>query len=204
MRFRPFFLLILFVLLESLLACSFTQPSPLPSGENYNLPTSGEIFGHEGGQSKFPELFAKARESLERGDLEHAEEIYHQIISLEPDNPLGYVGVGSCRFFADDELAAEENYRKALELDPNSTGALSGMGAISYIQGNYIDAIEWYQKAIDLNHDLGDAHYGLGISYDATGQTELAIYHFDEFLKLAPDPNLATYARERVLELRLQ
>jgi tetratricopeptide (TPR) repeat protein len=156
------------------------------------------------GQSEVPELYNEARRLLEQGDIAQAEERYRQAITIEPHNPLGYIGVGTCRLTLNDLSGAEQIYRKALELDSQSTQARIGLGAIEYGRQHYAQALDWYQQALSLKPDLADAHYGIALCSDALGDTERAVQEYEAYLGLVPDSKFAAYAQKRKAELQEQ
>ncbi|MGE3315998.1 MAG: tetratricopeptide repeat protein [Planctomycetaceae bacterium] len=148
------------------------------------------------GTSNYPEMYHEAADLTEQGKHSEAEALYRKIIALEPDNALGYIGLGSCRIDQHDLQGAEENYRRAAKLDPKSSMASLGLGSVFLQRDEFEAAIEFYTRALALAPDLPDPHWGLATTYDEMGDRQKAGHHFREFLKIAPDSNLAPIAKQ--------
>ena len=152
------------------------------------------------GTTTVPELFDEARSLVENGKRSDAEAVYRKIVELEPNNAPGYIGLASCRVSQGDLEKAEKHYRRALSIDPDSSMAMLGLGSVAYSRSEHSAALDFYRKALATYPDLPDAHWGLAITYDAMGDSTNAALHYDKFLKLAPQSNLAKTARDRLKE----
>lgn len=88
---------------------------------------------------------------------------------------------------------AVREFEKAIALIPDHPDAKRTITihytneAWSYTdQGDFPRAILLHRIAVSLDPTYANAHYGLGQAYEATGQKEAAIRHWEEYLKLAP------------------
>lgn len=147
------------------------------------------------------ELLIEARNKFARQDFAGAEKIYREIISLEPENAPGYIGLASCRLLQKDYDEAEQNYRRALELDERSTMATLGLGAVAVFRNRYEEAANFYQQTLRIDPSNADAHWGAGLAYDRAGKIKEAREHYQRFLQLAPDAGQASQARENLANL---
>lgn len=192
-------------LLSVCTACSgFTAPRVSQSEHPSSSSMDAQPSFYTEGQSTVPELYNEARRLIEQGDVTQAEEIYRQATTIEPNNPLGYIGIGTCRLTLNDFGGAEVMYQKALGLDPQSTQAQIGLGAIEYGRRHYAQARDWYAQALSLKPDLADAHYGIALCADALGETERAVHEYEAYLHLVPESTFADYAQKRIAALQEQ
>jgi Tfp pilus assembly protein PilF len=152
------------------------------------------------GTTTVPELFDEAISLAENDKISDAEAVYRNVVELEPNNAPGYIGLASSRFSQVDLKEAEKHYRRALSIDPGSSMAMLGLGSVASRRGEHSAALEFYSKALATYPDLSDAHWGLAITYERMGDWNHAAMHYDIFLKLAPQSNLATMARARLTE----
>lgn len=182
-RFR-FILLIMAGLLVGLFVITkFTlRPDHVGREEIGSLP--GAVAYSEG-TTRVSELFDEARAFLEKGQVAQAETVYRKIISLEPGNAPGYVGLASCRYYREDIPGAEHEYQEALRRDVRSSQALIGLGSLAQRRGKYEAAVDFYQRALAVDANQTDAYLGLAESYDSLQEAKQAVEHYNVFLKLA-------------------
>jgi len=151
------------------------------------------------GMSQHPDLFDEALRLMERRNFVGAESVYREVLAHEPNSAQAYIGLGTTRFQQKDLDGAQRNVRRALDLDPESSGAALGLGSVAYRQAQYAAAVKYYKKALAVKGTTAaDAHWGLGLAYDAMGKTAEARKHYNEFLRLAPDSGQAPVARTRL------
>jgi Flp pilus assembly protein TadD len=186
------------VFLISVAAC---QPSPVADSNRKEFESLPGAVGYVEGHSDYPELLSEAVERLEKNDIAGAEELYRKLISLEPQNALGYVGLASCRDLQKDLDGAEKYYRQALELDGRSTMAAIGLGSVAIERGRYEEAEKFYLQALSVDQANADAHWGAALACDSEGKVKEAIEHYRKFLELAPNSAQAPAARSRLVGL---
>lgn len=88
------------------------------------------------------------------GDWRGAAERYYEVISLDPENYVAQVNLGTLCLALGDLIRALEHSEKAYALQPRSTEAMSNIGSICRSQGNFQVAAQWYRAALRLNpHD---------------------------------------------------
>lgn len=133
------------------------------------------------------------RDAFEKLDMEYAEEMYGQIVKLEPDKGDAVYNLGIVKYNRGKYTEARELLVKASEIFPNDDQVFTLLGHV-YLQtaeelfkkgqqaegDKEIDnAIKGLERAIELNPKNGDAHRFLGIAYERKGDNKKA----EEFLK---------------------
>ena len=174
------------------------QTSPVADSNRKEFEALPGAVGYVEGRSDHPELLQEAVERMEKKDIAGAEEIYRKLISLEPQNVPGYIGLASCRALQKDLDEAEKYYHKALELDERSTMAAIGLGTVALERGKYEEAEKFYLQALSVDQANADAHWGAALAYDAAGQERKAREHYQKFLQLAPNSAQAPAARGKL------
>ena len=97
---------------------------------------------------------------------------------------------------------ASEVWYKVLEINPGYCKAHTNLGFLAYQQQNWEDAIVEFRSALVRCPTNVIAHYGLGlIYYRPRFDKEKAIFHFDQLLRINPNFDYASDAREKLLEL---
>ena len=97
---------------------------------------------------------------------------------------------------------ATEIWLRVLQLNPSYCKAHTNLGFLAYQQQNWEDAIVAFRSALVQCPENVIAHYGLGlIYYRPRFDKEKAIFHLDQLLKINPNFDYASDAREKLLEL---
>jgi tetratricopeptide (TPR) repeat protein len=152
--------------------------------------------------TSLPGMFELALGHLSRHDFEQAEEVYREIIAVEPEKPAGYVGLGSSLLYQDRLQEAGQAYERALSLSPDSILARIGLGSVALMRDDYATAERFYAQALEIDRNLADAHWGMALALDRLGRGQEALLHLVRFLALAPDSQLAEDARNLMTEIR--
>jgi tetratricopeptide (TPR) repeat protein/capsular polysaccharide biosynthesis protein len=127
-----------------------------------------------------------ASQCLYQQKFEFAEQIYHQIVELEPEQPdtyhqLGFVLSQQGRY--DDAI---DCWQHATYLDPNLRKAYYSQAEVFQALGNDEEAIKCYSTALNLQADYSSA-YQLGVCFSRTERLDLAINYFKDAITLKPD-----------------
>ncbi|MHC1696598.1 MAG: tetratricopeptide repeat protein [Geobacteraceae bacterium] len=96
------------------------------------------------------------------GNLQTAESIYRQILSLDPDNPEALHLLGVSAFQQQHYETALTLIRQALARKPDFSDAHSNLGNVLRELGRLEEAEKSFRKAIDGNPRFTMAHYNLG------------------------------------------
>jgi predicted O-linked N-acetylglucosamine transferase (SPINDLY family) len=123
------------------------------------------------------------------GNLEMAENIYRQVLSYQPDNPVALHLLGVIAFQRKRYEQAAELIGKALVGKPDYADAHSNLGNAFREMGQLDEAEKSYRKAIAVNPGFAMAHYNLG---SVLMSRSLPVDAADSFRRaLAANPRLA-------------
>ena len=154
-------------------------------------------FATEGGQKKFDEHLAKARDGVARAlsiepDLPDAlysrgwietsfdfnwiaaAQTIRKLTALAPADPSTFVAAANFETGIGNTDREIELYRKAVELDPLNGQARAFLAFALATSRKYDDARIEYARLVELNPSAPWAHAGLGISYLLQGKFEKA------------------------------
>lgn len=82
---------------------------------------------------------------------------------------------------------AATSYAEALAADPKNFRAALQLGWMNVELGRNPAGIAAFNKALALRSSSAEAHYGLGLAYQARGQVQQAITHYERVVELDPD-----------------
>lgn len=131
-----------------------------------------------------------------------AEDCYRRLLAIHPRSLDGLMAWGKLAMVTHDFPEVIRLYEKIIDIDPANGNAFYNLGIVYYHDGQTRLAGQFFQKAVDLN-DHADAHYYLGVIYEATGEREKAITEFRTRIRLrtGPDDVFAEEARSHLVEL---
>ena len=98
---------------------------------------------------------------------------------------------------------ASKYFEEGLKLDPGNIKIKIDVGVLYSQLDKPKQAISQFLSIVDDIEDenlKGDTHFNLGLSYLKIGNTEEAVYHFEEAFILKPDDEEAAYGMARALE----
>jgi len=150
------------------------------------------------------ELIQSAIESHQAGNFQKAEQLYKEILQVQPDDfyALHYLGVLFYQLGKYDP--AIEYITKALQVNPADANAYYNLGNIYKDKGQLDDAITSYKKALQLNPANADAYVNLGIIFKGKGQFDEAISCYQQALQLNPNLVAAHYNYGYILQAQEQ
>lgn len=102
------------------------------------------------------------------------------MLRLNPGDSWGWVVLGN--LYARNEKdwpTAEKFLRRALEVAPNDAWALNGLAAMTAQRGRTDEAVKLFEQAISANPDLPNPYYGLGVTFQRSGDPDLAARALD-------------------------
>jgi predicted O-linked N-acetylglucosamine transferase (SPINDLY family) len=137
-------------------------------------------------KSAMSELFALAANHCQSGHFEMAEQLYKQLIQLEPDNADAnfYLANTLIRLQKYNEAIAQ--YRRVLQLRPDHTDAHYILGLALQQQGGVDEAVPHFVHALQLNPNHADAHNSLGLALMDQGRLDEAVPCFQRAMQLKP------------------
>jgi Flp pilus assembly protein TadD len=133
-----------------------------------------------------PEAVARARRLHQAGDLGHAEDLYRQILEVDPANAdvLSLLGMACHQRNQLDE--AVEYYQRALRICPNLPTTSLKLGHALRARGDLEGAADCLRACLRQLPQFGEAHYNLGNYLATLGRPEEAVVHYRETVRLRP------------------
>ncbi len=133
------------------------------------------------------EAFATALEHHQAGQLPAAEQLYRQILEIEPRHAdalhlLGFIYQQTGR-----PDVAGEYIKQAILLNGQQAAYHHNLGDTYRARGQFADAVACYQQALTLNPDLCEALNNLGLSWQQLGRLHEAADCFRRAATLRPD-----------------
>jgi tetratricopeptide (TPR) repeat protein len=133
------------------------------------------------------EIWEQARAQHLRGNWAEAEQLYRQVLDMEPSNAGAVFMLGVTCHQQQRSGEAVALYRFALKLQPALAEAHQNLGVALAQQGNPAEAIACYRQALQHKPNYPEAFHNLGVALEATKQTAEAVACFEKALQLKPD-----------------
>ena len=133
------------------------------------------------------EVLATAIAHHQGGRLQAAEQIYRQILQVEPNHPDALHFLGVIASMAGKPEIAIEHIGRALQLRPDDAAAHYNLGNALKDQGNLDGAVACYRRALTLKPDYAKAHSNLGLALSDKGNVDEAVACYRRALALKPD-----------------
>ncbi len=134
-----------------------------------------------------PEALAVAIQHHESGRLQAAEQIYRQILAVQPKNADANHLLGVIAAQVGNREAAAEYIRRAIGLKGNVAAYHNNLGNVLKDQGKLDEAVECYRRALKLKRDYAEAHNNLGATLTEQGKLEEAVECCRRARKLKPE-----------------
>jgi len=132
-------------------------------------------------------LLQSALQHHQAGRLAEAQQIYQQILALQPDHADALHLLGVLASQRGEPAAALDLIRRALTIQPEHPVYHSNLGRILHDQGHLDEAMACYQRALTLQPTFADAYNNIGSAWRDRRQPELAIAAYQQALTLRPD-----------------
>jgi tetratricopeptide (TPR) repeat protein len=138
------------------------------------------------------QMYSLALQYHREGHLREAEQLYRQILHLEPDHAATHHMLGVLASQVGQFDLAIKTIRHALELTPAVAEYHSNLGLAHQAIGQLEEAVTHYQEALRLKPDFPEAHICLGNAFHLQGKLEKSVDHCRQALRIQPD-NVAAY-----------
>jgi tetratricopeptide (TPR) repeat protein len=139
------------------------------------------------------EALAIAIQHCQAGRFQSAEQIFRQILHVEPAYAVAHNNLGNVLQEQGKLEDAVECYRRALQLKPDYALAQSNLGGALQAQGKWDEAMQCYQRTLQLTPNFAKAHNNLGTVFTAQGKLDEAVACYRRALQLNPDYAEAHY-----------
>jgi tetratricopeptide (TPR) repeat protein len=145
------------------------------------------------------EAFALAYKCHQAGDLRQAEQLYQQVLQVEPHHAEAWFLLGEVQQGQAKPAEAALAYREALRLQPEYVEAHTNLGVTLAEQGKLEEAISHLRQALHLRPNFPKAHHNLGVALAHQGKQEEAAHSLRQALQFKPDYAEAYYNLGNVL-----
>jgi tetratricopeptide (TPR) repeat protein len=162
----------------------------------FTSPTSPVVASQ---QSTADDLFLRAGEKEQNGDLRGAIADYTQAIQLKPDFADAYKNRGDVRSELGDKPGAIADYNKAISLNPNDAGFYNNRALVKSDLGDKPGELADYDQAIQLDPTLALAYYNRGNALIEVEDKDRAIADYTKAIDI--NPNDAAYYYNRGITL---
>ena len=134
-----------------------------------------------------PEALAIGLQHHQGGRLQAAEQVYQQILSVEPQqaDALHLLGVIAAQMGK--PAVAVEYLGRAIGLNGNVAAFHNNLGNALRDQGKLDEAVACYHRALELKPDYAEAAYNLGNVLRDRGKPDEAIVRYRRALELKPN-----------------
>ncbi len=113
--------------------------------------------------------------------------IWTDNVKKAPENPRGYMSLGSAYFTEGQYTSAIEAHKKAIALYPDFFIAYYNLGLAATEAKQTELAVDAYQNAIRIRPDFLEAHINLGIIYAVAQEFKSATHEFKKALSISPN-----------------
>lgn len=143
--------------------------------------------GLRSGRIRLQDALRIAVEHHGAGRLEPAEDIYREVLDLEPDNPTALHLLGVIAHQVGDSESAVSLIEQAVRAAPGYANAHADLGLVFNALNRVDDAIASYRRALAISADNPGAHNNLGNALLAKGRLDEAAECYRCALSLRPD-----------------
>ncbi|HEY2411301.1 MAG TPA: tetratricopeptide repeat protein [Pirellulaceae bacterium] len=133
------------------------------------------------------EALAAAIEHHQGGRLRNAEQLYREIIAIDPSAGDAWHLLGLVAYQEGNQVGAVQYIQRALQLNPNFAEAHYNLGNALFRLGELEASIASYRRALALGLSIATAHYYLGIALYRIGKKSDAATAFRRAIELKPD-----------------
>lgn len=120
------------------------------------------------------------------GNIEEADRIAEEALSIDGDNPLALNLKGIIHFKKEERQRASEYFHKAMIADPGYGEPYTNLGVIKWTEGDKDRAIEFLEKGFKLSPSISDIASLYHSALSQEGLYERAEKFFEEAVRLYP------------------
>jgi len=154
------------------------------------LPLSLSALLHNAPPQDSPDLLHQAKTFYNKGDFDHASQIYSQLLHDQPNNPEVYAGLTRVYLKKKDLKQASDTITKGLQL-ADAPAVRVALGEVYFRQGKISQAEQEWAKVIQSGHADGRAYLGLARVRWAISMYKNASTMINEAHRLDPsDPEI--------------
>jgi len=129
------------------------------------------------GYGQLDEVYERALDQMEAGQLEQALSLLEDVIDERPDFAEAWNNKGAIYLVTGNYPEAERCLEEALRIKPEYPKAQANLGSVYLKQGKTEKAIIAFKDALEIDPSNEEANYNLGNVYFQRGQLEKARNH---------------------------
>jgi predicted O-linked N-acetylglucosamine transferase (SPINDLY family) len=133
------------------------------------------------------EALAIAIQHHQAGRLQAAEQIYRQILAVEPAHPDAMHLLGVLAFQAGKHELAVQTIGQAIRWKGTEPAFHNNLGEAYRALHRLSEALDCYRRAIELDPNFAEAHNSLGVAFSEQAKWEEAAACYRRALQLRPD-----------------
>jgi tetratricopeptide (TPR) repeat protein len=133
------------------------------------------------------EAVSHALQSQQAGNLAQAEQLYRQVLQVDPANVQALYLLGTVYQSVGRLADAVASYRQALWYKPDYVETHNHLGVALAMAGQLGEAAGHLQEAVRLAPGAAEPYSNLGIVLSMQGKPEEAMAHFQQAIRLRPD-----------------
>jgi len=133
------------------------------------------------------EVFALAVQNHQNNNLQDAQNYYHKVLKIEPNNSPTLNNLGAIFKELGKHQKAKDCYEKAIVINPNYADAHNNLGVTFKDLGENQKAKGCYEKAIAINPNYADAHCNLGLIFKELGENQKAKDCYEKVIEINPN-----------------
>ena len=133
------------------------------------------------------EALAVAIQHHQAGRLQAAEQIYRQILRVEPNHADAWHLLGLMAYQLGKHEAAVPYLRRAIGLKGTESAYHNNLGGVYWALRRIPEAVACYRRAVELKPNYAEALYNLGNALADQGKPDEAIACYQRALELKPD-----------------
>lgn len=137
-------------------------------------------------RSRLATGLADAQTAMASEDYIRAEQLFVDVVALDPKNVEAYIGLADVATAKKDYVNAREALQFVLKLQQGNDSAYTRLGRIATDEGNLIEAESDYLKSVSLNASTATAQFELANVELKLGNIEKAQTSLQEAVKLEP------------------
>ena len=130
-----------------------------------------------------------ALEHHRAGRLKQAEQMYRQVLSVQPNHPWALQLLGMIAHQVGNSKLAIDLIKRAIAIDPNVADFHNNLGEILRVNGVLAEAEAHFNQCLQLNPRFAAAHSNLGEVYRERRELDRASAHYRQAIEI--DPQMA-------------
>ena len=130
------------------------------------------------------EIFKLALKNHHKKNFENAQDLYNQILKIEPENIITINNLGAIFLTLGDYHKAKKYFEKAIKIDPKNIDANNNLGVTYKVLGENHKAINCYKEVLKIDHNYVAAYNNLGQIFYKLKEYNKAKDYFEKAIEI--------------------